>query len=44
MGDSLTMPAGAVEVWRRTGNPKLAAALDTFFANRQDPSRWIPMR
>ena len=44
MGDSLTMPAGAVETWRRTGDPKLAAALDSFFAGKSDHSRWIPMR
>ena len=43
-GDILTMPAGAVEAWRRCGDPKLAAALDSFFANKPTPSQWIPMR
>ncbi len=44
MGDSLTMPAGAVEVWRQSGDPKLADALDSFFANKPTPSQWFPMR
>ena len=43
-GDSLTMPAGTVEAWRRCGDPKLAAALDSFLANKPTPSQWIPMR
>ena len=43
-GDSLTMPAGAVEAWRRSGDPKLATALDSFFANKPTPAQWTPMR
>ena len=43
-GNPVTLPAAACDTWRYSGDAKLAAALDGFFAAKPYPDRWPAMR
>ncbi len=45
MGNPLTVPAAAIEAWRRGGGgEQLAGAIDSFLANKPAPDVWPAMR
>ena len=45
LGNPLTVPAAAIEAWRRGGGgEQLARAIDTFLANKPSPDIWPAMR
>ena len=44
MGDILSIPAAAIEAWRRCGDPKLAATLDAFFSGEHRRKDWPALR
>ena len=44
MGDLLSIPAAAIDAWRRCGDPKLAATLDDFFSSKPRREDWPAWR
>jgi hypothetical protein len=44
MGDILSIPAAAIEAWRRCGDPKLAAAINAFFSSEHQRKNWPALR
>ncbi len=43
-GNPITLPAAACDTWRYSGDDKLAAAIDNFYATKTYPEKWPAMR